>query len=651
VVFGQVYVRPKKQFYVFGVWDRVKEGIGVSNAFMGQILRVNLEQGIVSKEDLRMDWAKQFLGAAGLGTRYLYEIAPRGTDPLGRKNPLIIMTGPLTGTPSASASRYSVVACSPQTGLWGQANSGGTFGPALKRSGYDGIIFEGISPEPVYLRIIDGQAELCDAAHLWGKTVPETEDLLQEENTSLTVACIGPAGENLVRFAAIMNNKHRAAGRCGLGAVMGSKRLKAIACDGRSAINLADRTRFLQTAHRQREYMDESLLKIGFDTFGTNMISDMVNVRGGYPNRNWQQGTFDAIDDVNAQAITEQILIEGVSCFACPVACGRKTEIREGKWQGHSGEGPEYETTNTLGSMCGVSDLNAITMANYLCNEYGLDTISTGATIAFAMECYEKGLMADAWTSGLPLKFADADLVVELVEKIALRQGIGDLLAEGSRVMAERVGQGSAHFAMHVKGLEMPAYDPRAAKITGLGYVTANRGGDHMTGYVQGPTFIDIPFLIVDESSIRDPFVANPQEVQVLVDMENALATLDATGGCKFMGILLTAEEIVELIVSATGWDFSVAEFRRTGERIYNLERALCVREGLRRDQDVLPDRLMEDALPDGPAQGMRLDRETMEMMKDSYYQRRGWDQSTGVPTPEKLHELGLEMLIPELWG
>ncbi len=241
--------------------------------------------------------------------------------------------------------------------------------------------------------------------------------------------------------------------------------------------------------------------------------------------------------------------------------------------------------------------------------------------------------------------------MVELVEKIALRQGIGDLLAEGSRVMAERVGQGSAHFAMHVKGLEMPAYDPRAAKITGLGYVTANRGGDHMTGYVQGPTFIDIPFLIVDESSIRDPFVANPQEVQVLVDMENALATLDATGGCKFMGILLTAEEIVELIVAAIGWDFSVAEFRRTGERIYNLERALCVREGLRRDQDELPARLMEDALPDGPAKGMRLDRETMEMMKDSYYQRRGWDQSTGVPTPEKLHELGLEMLIPELWG
>ncbi len=217
--------------------------------------------------------------------------------------------------------------------------------------------------------------------------------------------------------------------------------------------------------------------------------------------------------------------------------------------------------------------------------------------------------------------------------------------------MAERVGQGSAHFAMHVKGLELPAYDPRAAKIAGLGYVTANRGGDHMTGYVQGPTFIDIPFLIVDESSIHDPFIANPQEAQVLVDMENALATLDATGGCKFMGILLTAEEVVDLIESATGWDFNVPDFREIGERIYNLERAFCVREGLRREQDVLPARLMEDPLPDGPAEGMRLDWETMEMMKDSYYHRRGWDLPTGIPTPEKLRELGLEMVIDDLWG
>jgi aldehyde:ferredoxin oxidoreductase len=624
----------------------------MSYGFMGKILRVNLTDGSTTQEGLHPDWSRAYLGGAGLATRYLYDQIPPGVDPLGSQNPLIFMTGPLTGTSSASASRYSVVAKSPLTGIWGQANSGGTFGPALKWSGYDGIIFEGTSPAPVYLRIIEGEAELRDARHLWGKTVPETEPMLTEEAAQpLTIASIGPAGENRVRYAAIMNDIHRAAGRCGLGAVMGAKRVKAVACAGRAPVALADPDRFRQAVKKQREYIDESILKIGFETFGTNMVADMVNVRGGYPTRNWQQGTFAHIDEVSGQAVTDRVLVKGVRCYACPVACGRATEIREGQWQGHQGEGPEYETTNTLGAMCGVSDLSAITMANYLCNEYGLDTISAGATIAFAMECYERGILTKEQTDGQPLEFGDADLVVELITRIALREGIGDLLAEGSTAMARRLGQGSEHFAMQVKGLELPAYDPRAAKITGLGYVTANRGGDHMTGYVQGPTFIDVPFLIVDDSSIRDPFVANPQEVPVLVDMENALTVFDAIGGCKFMGILLTAEDIVELIVSATGWNLTVEEFRTSGERIYNLTRAFCVREGIRREHDVLPGRLMEDPLPDGPAQGMVNDRETMEMMKDAYYELRGWDSATGIPTPEKLLELNLDWLVADLWA
>jgi aldehyde:ferredoxin oxidoreductase len=619
---------------------------------MGKILRVDLTRGEVRKEDLRLDWAKQFLGGAGLATRYLYDLVPNGADPLGPENVLIMMTGPLTGTSSASASRYSVVAKSPQTGLWGHANSGGSFGPALKRSGYDGIIFEGISPTPVYLKVINGEAALCDASHLWGKGVPETEAGIQADlDQSATIASIGPGGENRVRYAAIMNDTHRAAGRCGLGAVMGAKRLKAVACAGKEAIRLADAERFGKSAKRQIELMDESLLKIGFDTFGTNMIADMVNVRGGYPTRNWQEGVFDSIDAVNAEAMTEKVLVKGVRCFACPVSCGRSTEIREGKWKGRSGEGPEYESVNTLGAMCGVTDMNAITEANYRCNELGLDTISTGSSIAFAMECYQKGILTQEQTSGLALSFGDSDLVVELVEKIARREGLGDLLAEGTKVMAERLGQNSERFAMHVKGLELPAYDPRAAKITGLGYVTANRGGDHMTGYIQGPTFIDVPFLVVDESSIRDPFVADPEEVKVLVDMENALTVLDSIGGCKFMGVLLTAEEIVDLIASATGWDFQVKDFRQAGERAYNLMRAFCGRDGYDRDQDTLPERLMEDPLPDGPAKGMVNRLETMERMKDSYYGLRGWDQARGLPTREKLEELELEDLIPDLWG
>jgi aldehyde:ferredoxin oxidoreductase len=624
----------------------------MDNGFMGKLLRVNLSEGEIFTQDIHPGWARKFIGGAGLATKYLYEEVPKGADPLGPENKLIFMTGPLTGTSSGSASRYSVVAKSPLTGIWGQANSGGSFGPALKRSGYDGIIFEGISPHPVYLKIKDGAAELCKAGHLWGLTVPETEDILQNRDEGkFTIASIGPAGENLVRFAAIMNNKHRAAGRSGLGAVMGSKRLKAIACSGNEPVQLADPDHFRESAKRQLDLLDESMLKVIFDAFGTNMIADMVNVRGGYPTRNWQSGEFNHIEEVNAQGITDTVFVEGVRCFACPVACGRRTEIPNGKWQGNTGEGPEYETTNTLGAMCGISDINAITMANYNCNQYGLDTISTGGTIAFTMECYQKGLLSDEQTGGLEINFGDADLVVELVEKIARREGIGDLMAEGTKIMAEKVGQGADHFAMHVKGLELPAYDPRAAKICGLGYVTANRGGDHITSYIEGPTFVDVPCLLVEDSSIKDPFTADPAETKVVVDLENALTMLDAIGACKFMGIILTAQDITDLIASATGWDFGVDEFRRSGERIYNLARAYCVREGTNRDMDILPPRLLKDPLPTGAAAGMVIESETLERMKDAYYEFRGWDKVTGIPTPEKLIELGLEDLVPDLWG
>ena len=621
-------------------------------AFMGKILRVNLTEAKISEEDIREDWAEKYMGGAGLATKYLYEEVGKGIDPLGPENLLIFMTGPLTGTASASASRYSVVAKSPLTGIWGHANSGGSFGPALKRSGYDGIIFQGISPEPVYLKIEDGKAELCDAKQLWGKTVPEVEDLIQKaSDQKMTMASIGAGGENLVRYAAIMNNKHRAAGRCGLGAVMGSKRLKAIACAGRAPISLANKDAFHERAKRQIDLLDESMLKVGFEAFGTNMVSDMVNARGGYPTRNWQEGVFEDIDEVSAQALTDKVFIKGVNCFACPVACGRGTEIKDGPWKGHKGEGPEYETTNTLGALSGVSDMNAITMANYLCNEYGLDTISAGSTIAFAMECYEKGILTKEQCGGLEIKFGDAELVVDLIKKIAMREGVGNLLAEGTRAMAEKLGKGSDHFAMNVKGLELPAYDPRAAKICGLGYVTANRGGDHITGYVEGPTFIDAPFLLVDDSKIEDPFVADPKEAKVLVDLENALSMFDALGGCKFMGILLTAQDYVDLLNNATGWNLDVDEFRKSGERIYNLMRAYCVREGINREADTLPKRLMEDPLPEGPAKGMVIEKETLEMMKDAYYEFRGWDKATGIPTPEKLQELELDDLIEDLWG
>jgi aldehyde:ferredoxin oxidoreductase len=622
----------------------------MANAYMGKILRVDLSTGKISTEDIRWDWAKLFWGGPGLATRYLYDEVPQYADPLGPENELIFMTGPLTGTAAPSAGRYSVVAKSPLTGIWGHGNSGGNFGPAMKRSGYDGIIFKGISPVPVYLKLVDGQAELCDATNLWGKTTSETENAVMESHgKQMHIACIGPGGENLVRYAAIMNNTSRCVGRCGMGAVMGSKRLKAVVCAGKAKIEFADKEKFREIVKKQMALMDESILKVGFESFGTNMVSDMVNARGGYPTLNWQGGVFDKIQEVNGQALTDKVLVKEVGCFACPIACGRSTEIKDGKWKGHKGEGPEYETVNMFGACCGISDMNAITMANYQCNEYGIDTISAGSTIAFAMECYDKGILTKEQTGGLDLKFGNVELMVELVEKIARRQGVGDLLAEGTRVMSERLGQGSAHFAIHVKGLELSAYDPRAAKITGLAFVTANRGGDHITAYVQGPTFIDAPFLSIDDSRIEDPLIANPKEAKVVVDLEDCLTMYDCMGACKFMGILLTAEDFVELQNAATGWSIDTADFRKCGERIYNLMRLFSVREGITREMDTLPARLMEDPLPDGPAQGMVIDRDTMEMLKDAYYVLRGWDVATGIPTAEKLRELELGDLIADV--
>ncbi len=621
-------------------------------SFMGKILRVNLSDGKITEEKIPEDWARKFLGGIGIGTKYLYAEVPVGADPLGPKNKLIFMSGPLTGTISPSAGRYDVVTKSPLTGIWGHANSGGSWGQRLKGSGFDGVILEGISPKPVYLLIQDGKAELRDASHLWGKRVPEATDaILKELAKGGRVACIGPGGEKLVRYACIMNEKDRAAGRCGVGAVMGSKRLKAIGVSGKATPKIAKEEEFKKVAKKQYDLLNESMLKVGLESFGTNMLIDMVNAKGGLPTRNWQTGIFDIEDKISAQALTDKVLVSKVNCFACPIACGRKTEIKEGPWKGHTGEGPEYESVVTLGPMTAVNDMAAITMANFLCNEYGLDTISAGNTIGFAMECYEKGILTKEQTGGLELTFGDPHILVELIEKIGKREGLGDLLAEGTKVMSEKLNKGSEKFAMHVKGLELPAYDPRAAKITGLGYVTAIRGGDHMAGYVQGPAFLDTPFLVVDESKIDDVFAEDPKQVKVLVDQENALTFFDLAGACKFMGLLLKAEEWVDLVANATGWDFDVNDFRKTGERVYNLVRAYNVREGQTRADDVLPDRLHDEPLPEGPGKGMVLSRDKFNMYLDTYYDLRGWDKKTGKPTKEKLRELALEDLIADVWA
>ncbi len=614
----------------------------------GKLLRVNLSNHTVTEEDIPESRHRDYLGGAGLATRYLWDEVPVGADPLGPDNRLIFMAGSLTGVVAPSTGRFSVVAKSPQTGIWGQANSGGRWGVDFKKCGYDGIIFEGASPNPVYLVVEDNKAELKDASGLWGKNVPETTALLKEElGSKYNVACIGPAGEKLVTYAAIMNDLGRAAGRCGLGAVMGSKNLKAIAVRGSIKTEVSKPDELKVHSRKQYELLDEAMMKMAMQAFGTSVVLDLVSVRGGFPTRNWQTGIFEGSDDINGPAISDKILNKNVTCFACPIECGRGTEIREGKYKGHRGEGPEYETVGTFGGMCSVNDLEAITMAGYLCNDYGIDTISAGNTIGFAMECYEKGILTDADTGGLAINFGDPDIIVDLVHLIARREGIGDLLAQGTKRMSEKLGQGSEKFAMQVKGLELPAYDSRAVQLTGLTYATANRGGDHMTAWVQGPTFTDAPFLIVEDSEIKDPFIADPDEVKVAVDLEDMLTTFDCVGACKFMGLCLNADDWVELVNLVTGWDYSTAQYKQAGERVYNLARAFSNREGLTASQDTLPARLLEEPLPEGPAEGHVNE---LTVLLDRYYQLRGWDKETGRPTAEKLQELGLKDAAAELW-
>ncbi len=616
--------------------------------YMGKILRVNLSNGTISEEFPDEETLRMFLGGAGLATKYLFDEVKAGIDPLGPENKLIFMTGPMTGTSAPSTGRYSVVAKSPLTGFWGHANSGGFWGRDLKRAGFDGVIFEGVSKKPVYLVTDEGKAELKDATHLWGKNTSETTRLIKEElGEKFNVACIGKGGENLVKFAAIMNdadeaNWGRAAGRGGLGAVMGSKKLKAVASRGKAKVNVADPAKYKEEAKKRFDWVNQSLLKISLEVFGTAVMLDLVNEKGGFPTRNFQLGMFKESEKINGEAINDKILVERKPCFACPIHCGRISEIKSGLYSS-KGEGPEYESLCSLGSMCDIDNLEAITYAHFLCNEYGLDTISAGATIAFAMECVEKGILTD--TDGLEVNFGDADVMVELIHRIAKRKGkFGNLLAEGTKIISEKLGQGSEKFAMHVKGLELPAYDSRAAKITGVGFATANRGGDHMTSFIEGPTFLALPFTLVD-GELSGDLEATPEDTRILKDYEDAFGVFDSIGGCKFMGMVLTGEDWATLIATLFGWDdFTETDFRKTGERIFNLQRAYNIKEGLTRADDTLPKRLLEEPMTEGPAQGHTVD---LEPLLDAYYEYRGWNNE-GKPTPNKLEELGLSWLVKE---
>jgi len=606
--------------------------------YMGKILRVNLSAGDIRLEPLDPDRAKAFIGGRGLGISYLLDETDPLCDPLGPENKLIMMTGPLTGTRAPTGARYMVMTKSPLTGAVTCSNSGGEFPSMIKRAGIDGIIFEGMSPEPTYLWVTDDHAELRSAKHLWGKDTHETTDLLlAETHAKARVACIGPAGEKGVLFAGIMNEKDRAAGRSGVGAVMGSKGLKAVAVKGTQEIPHYDAEAFKAVAHEYlKKFKDATKDQPPpLRTYGTAITVVGTQNIGVFPTRNFQQGTFEHWEDIGGEALTEKYLVKAKACYACPIACGRVTKIAEGPHQGE-GEGPEYETIYSLGSDCGVGDLAALTKANYICNELGLDTISMGATIAAAMEMYEKGILTESQI-GRPLPFGDGEGLIEMCRKTAYREGFGDDLALGSLRMAKKYGH--PELAIVAKGQEFAGYDPRGEKGMGLAYATSNIGASHMRG---DPAYIEIlgvPMLI-DPLSWED-------KPQLVKDWQDVFAVIDSAGVCVFFSVRnyvtptrdIRPEGLVRLLNACTGASYTLKSLVEAGERVVNAERLFLVRAGFSAKDDTLPFRIVGEPMPDGPARGHVCE---LHKMLPLYYEMRDWD-AEGRPWAEKLKALGLD--------
>ncbi|WP_207670879.1 aldehyde ferredoxin oxidoreductase family protein [Caloramator sp. E03] len=597
----------------------------------GKILRVNLTEGTIKVEPLNIDDAKKYIGARGLGTKIFMDEVDPNVEPFSPENKLIFMTGPLTGTFASSAGRYEVITKAPLTGTIGASNSGGHFGPELKFAGYDGIIFEGKSEKPVYLYINDDKVELRSAEHLWGKTVYETTDILLKENgEDFRVSCIGPAGEKLVLFAGVINDKHRAAGRSGLGAVMGSKNLKAVAVRGSNSIKVADPEKFKEACIDARAKLKaHPVTGAGLPTYGTEILINILNQNGALPTRNWRDGgIFENADDTSGEALTEKYLVRNKGCFGCNIGCGRVTRIPDGKFKS-TGEGPEYEAGWAYGADCGVKDLDAICRASFICNEYGLDPITMGSTIACAMELYDKKIITKE-DVGFELKFGDGDAIVELTKMTALREGFGDVLAMGSYRLAEKYGH--PELSMSVKKQEMPAYDARGVQGIGLNYATSNRGGCHVRGYTISPEVLGVPQKL-------DQLVTDGKANWVKL-FQDLTAVVDSSGLCLFVTFGIGLPEISQMLRTAIGVDMSNEEILKCGERIWNLERMFNIKVGFTKKDDTLPPRLLSEPLEKGPAKGKV---SGVPVMLEEYYKVRGWSED-GVPTEEKLKDLEIKL-------
>ncbi|NLF02794.1 MAG: aldehyde ferredoxin oxidoreductase family protein [Anaerolineales bacterium] len=610
--------------------------------FHDKILRVNLTTGELTTESPGEGFFRTYFGGWGLIAYYLLKELVPGTDPLGPENLLIFAPGVVTGAPIGGSGRNAVGAKSPLTGGFGEGDVGGYWGAELKRAGWDAIVVTGCSERPVYLWIADDQVELRDASALWGQETAEVERMLRAElgDERLRVAQCGIAGENLVRYANVMNDVTRAAGRTGLGAVMGSKRLKAVAVRGTLGVKIADREKVNSVSGWLRDNWPK--LSQGLHDNGTADGLLDLDERGGLPTRNFQEGSFEGALKITGATMTDEILVERDNCFACPIACKRKVKTAGRHQTDPKYGGPEYETLGALGSCCGIDDLEAIAYGNQLCNAFGLDTISAGVTIAWAMECFERGLLTTKDTDGLDLRFGNADAMVTLVERIARREGFGNLLAEGSLRAARQIGRGTERYAMQVKGQEVPMHEPRIKFGLDLGYAISPTGADHVhnihdTGFENAADLDDVRSI-----GILDPLPAKslgPEKVRLAAYWINRQMLHNSMGMCMFLPYRLW--HLCDMVQGITGWNSSAFELLKVGERALAMARAFNAREGFDSEDDEPPWRF-STAFESGPAAGVKVPAEEVAEAIELYYGMMGWDRDSGAPTRARLYELGI---------
>lgn len=599
--------------------------------YNGKVLRINLSNNKIIKEDLNLEVAQKYIGARGLGVKtFIDEVDPK-VDPLSEENKFIIATGAITAAPMPTSGRYMVVTKSPLTGTIAISNSGGHWGAKLKNAGYDMMIIEGKSEYPVYVYIEDDKVEIKDASKYWGMLSLELTEELTKIHEGARVLCIGPAGEKLSPISAVMNDVDRAAGRGGVGAVLGSKNVKAVVVKGSGKVNVANEELAKKVNLEKLNILkNDPVAGGGLPTYGTAVLVNIINENGIHPVKNFQESYTPNADLISGEAMTENTLVRKNPCYRCPIACGRWVKLKNGTECG----GPEYETLWSFGSDCDVYDLDAINEANMLCNEYGLDTISAGATIATAMELYQRGYIKDEEieADGLSLNWGDAKSMVEWTKKMGKREGFGDKLAKGSYRLCEDYN--ATEYAMTVKKQELPAYDPRGVKGHGITYAVNNRGGCHIKGYMINPEILGVP-----EKLDRLALEGKPAYAKVFHDLT---AVIDSMGICVFTTFGLGLQDYTDMYNAVCGDIYTPETLLEAGDRIWNLEKIFNLRAGIDKSQDTLPNRLLHDPIVNGPTKGQKYE---LDILLPEYYNVRGWDEN-GVPTEETLRRLGLDEYI-----